>query len=149
MCIAGNVAAKDREDQSVVAKDQEDRSVAAKDWEDQSVVAKDRYIEVLLQKDQVIMCCKRWRHWRVIVTITDDCWKLPMTYISITLMLLKMLSLVTLIVDDDVVSRIPFSLRGVLKYCNFKGYSKYILMMCPKGDVIIPSSICYYCILSS
>ena len=60
-------------------------------------------------------------------------------------MLLKMLSLVTLIVDDDVVSRIPFLLRGVLKYCNFKGYSKCILLMYPKGDANIPSSRCYYC----
>ena len=55
------------------------------------------------------------------------------------------LSLVTPIVDDDVVSRIPFSLRGSVEYCNFEGYSNCILLMYHKGDVIIPSSGCYYC----
>ena len=45
-------------------------------------------------------------------SVTDECRKLTMTSRCITLILLKMLSLVTPIVDDVVVSRIPFSLRG-------------------------------------
>ena len=72
----------------------------------------------------------------VIVTVVDDCWKLPMTYRCISLISLKMLSLVTHIVDYVVVSRIPFSLRGVLKYCNIEEYSKFILLIYPKGDVL-------------
>ena len=137
-----SVVARDKEDRSVVAKDREDRSATVKDQEDRSVVAKDREarsdvakdqedwsttskdqeywsastkdkkFEVLLQKDQVIMCHWRWTHWRVTTPVTDDCWNFFKTYICITLILLKMLSLVTPIVDDVVVSIIPFSLRG-------------------------------------
>ena len=51
-------------------------------------------------------------------------------------MLLKILSLVAPIFDGVVVNRIRFSLRGVLKYCNFEEYSKCILLMYPKGDVL-------------
>ena len=39
----------------------------------------------------------------------------------------------------------PIVYVEVLKYCNFKGYSKCILRMYPKGDVIIPPLACYYC----
>ena len=126
MCTAGSVSTKDQEDRSVAAKDREDWSAAAKDQEDQSASTRDQKIKVLLQKDQVIMCYRRC--WRVIIPVTDDCWKLPMMYRCITLMMLQILSLITPIVYDDVVSRITFSLRGVLKYCNFKGYSKCILL---------------------
>ena len=59
-----------------------------------------------------------------------------MMYRCITLILLKMLSLLTPIVDDVVVSRIPLLLRGSVEYCNFKGYSKCILLIYPKGDVL-------------
>ena len=52
--------------------------------------------------------------------------------------LLNILSLCAPIVYDDVVSRITLSLRGSVEYCNFKGYSKCILLMYPKGYVIIP-----------
>ena len=62
-----------------------------------------------------------------------------MTYRCITLILLKILFLVTPIVDDVIISKILFSLRGVLKYCNFKGYSKCILLKYPKGDAIFLS----------
>ena len=72
-----------------------------------------------------------------------------MMYRCINLILLNMLSLVTPIFDDDVVSRIPFSLRGSVEYCNFKGYSKSILLMYPKGDVIIRPLGCDYCNWSS
>ena len=84
---------KDREDGSATTKDQEDQSTAAKDREYRSATTKDWKIEVLLQKDQVIVCCRRWIHSRVIVLVTDDYWKLPMTYRCISLILLKILSL--------------------------------------------------------
>ena len=52
-----------------------------------------------------------------------------MTHRCITLMMLQILSLITPILYDDVVSRITFSLRESVEYCNFKGYSKCILLM--------------------
>ena len=51
-------------------------------------------------------------------------------------MTLQILSLITPIFYDDVFSRITFSLRGSVEYHNFKGYSKCILLMYPKGDVL-------------
>ena len=85
----------------------------------------------VVAKDRVIYCCRRWRskmktqcyrRWcsstkdvkdcTVIVLVVDGFWKLPMTYRCITLMLLKMLSLLDPTFDVVVVSRIPFSLRG-------------------------------------
>ena len=49
-----------------------DWSAAAKDWKDWTAATKDQKIEVLPQKDQVIVWCKRWRHWRVTVPVTDS-----------------------------------------------------------------------------
>ena len=51
-------------------------------------------------------------------------------------MLLMMLSLLTPTVDVVVVNRIPFSLRGVLKYCNFKEYSIVFYYCNLFGDVL-------------
>ena len=106
-----NVASKDREDQSDAAKDQNN----SKDLEDLRLAMKDRKIKVLLQKDQVIVCYRRWRHWRVIVPVTNECWKLPMMYRCITLIPFNMLSLLSPIVDDFFVSRIPFLLSGCVE----------------------------------
>ena len=32
---------------------------------------KDWKIDMLMPKDQVIMCCRSWRHWRIIVPVTN------------------------------------------------------------------------------
>ena len=94
------------------------------DWllqedEDQSVAAKDRVIECCSTSKMKIWCCKRWcsstedvEDVPVTVPIADDCWKISMMYRCITLMLLKMHSLLSPTVDVVIVSIIPFSLRG-------------------------------------
>ena len=51
-------------------------------------------------------------------------------------MLLMMLSLLAPTVDVVAVSRIPFSLRGVLKYCNFEEYSIVFYYCNLFGDVL-------------
>ena len=73
--------------------------------EDRSVAAKGSSDRVLQKMKTLKSNCSSY----------DECWKLPMTYRCITSILLKILSLVTPIADDDVVSRIPFSLRGSVK----------------------------------
>ena len=105
------------EDQSVATKDEE---IEVLQEEDQSVATKDQVIEcyrIWISKMKT-QCCRRWcsstkyiEDITVNVPVDDDRWKLPMTYRCITLILLKILSLLYPIVDDFVVSRIPFSLR--------------------------------------
>ena len=90
-----------------------------------SVVVDDRVIERYRRwrSKMKTQCCRIWcssvEDVPVTVPVADDCVKLPVTYRCMTLMLLKMLSLLAPTVDVVVVNRIPFSLRGVLKYCNF------------------------------
>ena len=84
-------------------------------WLSDRVLQEDEDLSVSA-KDQVIDYCRRWcssiEDVLVTIPVTDDCWKIPMTYRCITLTMLQMLSLRDPIVDDVVVSRIPFSLRG-------------------------------------
>ena len=80
-----------------------------------SVSPKDQMFECYRRWKMKTRCCRRWCSSTEDVEevpLIDDCWKLSMTYRCITLMLVNMLSLLAPIVDDVVVSRIPFSLRG-------------------------------------
>ena len=120
----------DRNDWSVVpTKDQEYQSTTTKDREDRKW-CKGSKIEVLLQRIKRLKCCYEGsKDWSVAAKGSSDrvmqkmktlkssffsywLWKLPMTYRCITSILLKILSLCSPIVYDDVVSIITFSLRG-------------------------------------
>ena len=104
---------------------------------------KDLKVWELLKNDQMIVWCRRWRVTARVIDYEKFLWCI----VVLPQCTIKMLSLYSPIFYDDVVSRITFSLRGNVKYCNFKGYSKCISLMYPKGDAIIPLAGCYYCIL--
>ena len=85
--------------------------------EDRSVAAQGSSYWVL--ENMNTQWCSRWcssnkyiEDIRVTIPVANVCWKISMTYRCITLILPKIIFLVTRIVYDVVISRIPFSLRG-------------------------------------